>query len=387
MGADLFSACVFCAGLLLGVDLPPAPGLQTEVGFAYSTSARRYQIDPDRDDLSDVTPKFVLIGFGIARAAAAGLGAGTPPAEWRVRVALGPSHDEQEQHPFTLLNTTAAGTGRYENYAVVLRYALDDRNSLEVAADRRKHRATDLLNIGQERFFFSEQRQVSAERIDVGLGWRHRWPGLEAAVSARYVQPAGSHATAGAFDLAKGGIYGAAVEGRARKGRWTFLASAELASGSIDVHEENGPQFVHRDTRNPATLEAYRAGIGYTWNSTELLLQATYDRSRLPFVSFAVLGTEVSALESGFHPDSRTRVTLFDLSFRQRVMEGFKFKIQVRNSRGSETLTLTDSAGVLPTRRLDIERSGVFGAGLSKALGGPEASLAFGAEVTVPLRR
>src|SRR6266540_1052073 len=204
MGSDLVSACVFCAGLLLGVDLPPAPGLQVEVGFSYATAARRYQIEPGRDDLSDVTPKFVVIGLGGARAAEAGLGADTPSAEWRLRVALAPSHDEQEQTPFSLQNTTAAGTGRYENFAIALRYPLGERDSLEAAADRRKHRATDLLDIEQERFLFSEQRQLSAERIDVGLGWRHRWPGLEAAVSGRYVRPAGSHATAGAFDLAGG---------------------------------------------------------------------------------------------------------------------------------------------------------------------------------------
>jgi len=387
MGVDLVSACVFCAGLLLGVDLPPAPGLQVEVGFSYATAARRYQIEPGRDDLSDVTPKFVIIGLGGARAAEAGLGADTPSAEWRLRVALAPSHDEQEQTPFSLQNTTAAGTGRYENFAIALRYPLGERDSLEAAADRRKHRATDLLDIEQERFLFSEQRQLSAERIDVGLGWRHRWPGLEAAVSGRYVRTAGSHATAGAFDLAGGGIYGAGVEGRARKGRWTFLASAELASGSIDVHEENRPQFVPRDFRAPVKLEAYRAGIGYGWRGTELLLQATHDRSRLPFVFFAVLGTEVAALESGFHPESRSRVTLLDLSARQRFAEGFKVKVQLRTSYGSETLTLTDSSGTLHPRRLDIDRSGLFGAGLSRALGGPEVSLAIGAEVAVPLWR
>src|SRR6266545_1458584 len=314
MGVDLVSACVFCAGLLLGVDLPPAPELQVEVGFSYATAARRYQIEPGRDDLSDVTPKFVIIGLGGARAAEAGLGADTPSAEWRLRVALAPSHDEQEQTPFSLQNTTAAGTGRYENFAVALRYPLGQRDSLEAAADRRKHRATDLLDIEQERFLFSEQRQVSAERIDVGLGWRHRWPGLEAAVSGRYVRPAG-------------------------------------------------------------------------WHATELLLQATHDRSRLPFVFFAVLGTEVAALESGFHPESRSRVTLLDLSARQRLAEGFRVKVQLRTSYGSETLTLTDSSGTLPKRRLDIDRSGLFGAGLSRALGGPEVSLAFGAEVVVPLQR
>src|SRR6266498_2472344 len=117
MGNDLVSACVFCAGLLLGTPLPPPPGYHVEVGFAYATAARLYEPGPGSRDLSDVTPKFALVGFGYNRAAAAGLGAGTPAAEWAVRVALGPSHDEQEQTPFALSNTNATGTGRFENFA------------------------------------------------------------------------------------------------------------------------------------------------------------------------------------------------------------------------------------------------------------------------------
>src|ERR1700757_1915172 len=104
MGGDLVSACVFCAGLLLGIDLPPPPGYAVEVGFSYATSARRYITGPGSDDTSDVTPKFVLVGLGWSRPAAAGLGAGTPEAEWRLRVALAPSHDEQEQTPFAVSN-------------------------------------------------------------------------------------------------------------------------------------------------------------------------------------------------------------------------------------------------------------------------------------------
>ena len=80
-------------------------------------------------------------------------------------------------------------------------------------------------------------------------------------------------------------------------------------------------------------------------------------------------------------------MTILDLSARQRFAEGFKVKVQLRTSYGSETLTLTDSSGTLPPRHLDIDRSGLFGAGLSRVLGGPEVSLAIGAEVAVPLRR
>src|SRR5947199_8936942 len=157
MGNDLFSACVFCAGLLFGTNLPPPSGLHVEAGFSYATAARRYEIPDGRNDESDVTPKFVFVGFGGARPAADGSGAGTPAAEWKVRVALGPSHDEQEQTPFAVTNTGATGTGRYENFAVLARYPLSARDSVELAWDRRTHKATDELGIGQERCILSER--------------------------------------------------------------------------------------------------------------------------------------------------------------------------------------------------------------------------------------
>jgi hypothetical protein len=59
MGPELVGACVFCAGLLLGMDLAPYPGLTGEMGFSYATLARRYDFTEERDDGSDVTPKFI----------------------------------------------------------------------------------------------------------------------------------------------------------------------------------------------------------------------------------------------------------------------------------------------------------------------------------------
>jgi len=387
MGSDLVSACVFCAGLLLGMELPPPAGYHAEVGFSYATAARRYEIDSERSDVSDVTPKFVLVGLGGSRPAPGGLGAGTPAAQWQIRVALGPSHDEQEQTPFSVANTTATGTGRYENFAILLRYPLSSRDSVEAAWNRRTHKATDLLDIGKERFFFKEERVLSAERVDVALGLRHRWEGFEAAVSGRYVRPSASDTTAGVAQLTEGSIYGGALEARARQGHWTLAVSAERASGSIGVHEENQPAFFAHDFGATTTLEAYRIGLGFAARNTEAFFQATYDRSRLPFVALAVLGTEVSAFESGYHPESRARIYLWDLTLRQTLAPGFRVKVLLRSSRGNETLALTDPTGALPARRLEIERSGVFGAGLSHLLGGPEVALGVGAEVALPIGR
>ena len=116
--SSLVSACVFCAGLLFGTGASPWPGFSAEVGLAYATAARGTDLPNGQKDVSDTTPKFLLIGAGQAREPAPGLGAGTPAAEWRLRVALAPSHDEQEQTPFTTSNVSATGTGRYENFTL-----------------------------------------------------------------------------------------------------------------------------------------------------------------------------------------------------------------------------------------------------------------------------
>jgi len=97
---DLVSACVFCAGLLLGMDAPVWSGVSADVGVSYATVARSLDRTGTAGghDLSDVTPKFLFVSAGGARAARDDLGAGTPEAEWRLRVALAPSHDEHALH-------------------------------------------------------------------------------------------------------------------------------------------------------------------------------------------------------------------------------------------------------------------------------------------------
>jgi len=386
MGTDLLSACIFCAGFLFGAERAPFAGVGGEFAVSYATLARRYDIGGGKDDISDVTPKFVLIGIGGARAAGDGFGAGTPAGEWRLRVALAPSHDEQNQRPIEGIGRTiATGTGRYENFAVLLRYPLTARDSIEAAWNRRSESATDLLNLGGQNFVFSEQRVLSAERVDVALGWRHRWRGFEAALSANLVRPNASDTTAGSFSITSGKtLAGGGAEARALAGQWTILASAQRASGSVPVHEESAPRFAARDFDAPASLEAYRIGAGYSWARTDVFLVATYDRSRLPFVALAVLGTEAVAIDGGFHPDSRSRQLLLDLSVARSLSRGSRVRAFLRWALGDETVTLTDSAGVAPERRLDVRRSGLFGRGLSGTLGSPELTFGLGADFLFP---
>ena len=223
MGIELVSACVFCAGMLLGMDLPPRPGLGAELGFSYSTLARRYDIGTTVDT-SDVTPKFVLVGMGFARFAPDGLGAGTPEFEWRGRVAFGTSHDEQQrlvQPELGLPRVLSNGTGRAENFALLLRLPVTKTDSVEIAGEGRNNRSTDVINIGGENQELSEARDLSSQRIDIAAGWRHRWPGLEAAAAFRWTKPSGYNATAGPsrtprarFSAAKARCAGSPARGR-----------------------------------------------------------------------------------------------------------------------------------------------------------------------------
>jgi len=384
MGSDLVSACVFCAGLLLGIDLTPRPGLSSEVGFSYATLARRYDVTASRVDGSDVTPKFLLIGLGQSWPAPSGLGAGTPASEWRVRIAFAPSHDEQERkEDVDVERVTSKGTGRYENFAGLARFALGASNSVEIAGERRSHKATDLINIGGENQQFSEERSVTAERVDLGVGLRHRWPGFEAAAGVLWSKGAGFNATADSFHHATAKLWGWQGEVRWQHERWTALARGQRVSGNFDVHRESFPGFENRDTEEPGSLQQFRLGVGYAWPRLDVMVSAAYDRQHLPFVSLAVLGTETLAFDGGFNPDSLTKEYFYEATARYALTPAIRVFFTLRFGWGSETVTLTDSAGVLPTRILDVKRRGIFGGSLSDPLGSPEPTLLIGADFAI----
>jgi hypothetical protein len=384
MGTDLVSACIFCAGMLLGIDLTPRPGLGGEMGFSYATMARRYDVTSNRVDSSDVTPKFVLIDLGNAREAKDGLGAGTPVFQWEARVAFGASHDEQERKALEdLERVIATGTGRYENFAVLARIPVTACDSAEVAVNRRAESATDLVNIGGSNHSFSEERSVSASRGDVALGWRHRWQGLEAEAAFRWTKPSGFNATGLSFQQASGNLFGADAELRWRTGRWTLLLHGETISGSMDVHREHSPDFIGVDTSLPASFTVGRLGVGYSWPEGELFLSGTYDRQKLPFVSLAVLGSETVAFDQGFDPNSINDEVYANVGFRYRLTAAIALRIGVTVAWGSETVTLYDAAGALADRQLDVLRRGVFGGGASSILGAPETTLFIGADFAI----
>ena len=384
MGTDLVSACIFCAGWLLGMDLAPRDGLGGQMGFSYATMARRYDVTPERVDSSDVTPKFVLVGLGNAWPALDGLGAGTPATEWHVRVAFGTSHDQQERKALADLDRVlASGTGRYENFALLGRLKVGESDSAELAVNRRAESATDLINIGDENHTLASSRSLSASRIDAAAGWRHRWPGLEAAASLRWTKPAGYDSAAGSFQNSSGTLLGADAEVRWRRAGWTLLLHGEQMRGNLDVHRESAPDFVDRDASLPASFEAVRLGVGYSWTKTELFLTTTYDRQHLPFVSIAVLGTEQIVFDRGYDTNSINDDFSLDLALRYAISPAIRLRIGVVLAWGAETVTLRDAAGTLPDLSLNVHRRGVFGGGLSSSLGAPETALFIGADFAV----
>ncbi len=385
MGIDLVSACVFCAGMILGTDLSPRPGLGGDVGFSYSTLARRYDIGTTVDT-SDVTPKFVLVGMGYARLAPGGLGAGTPEYEWRARVAFGTSHDEQQrlvQPELGLPGVFANGTGRAENFALLVRLPVTSTDSVEIGGEGRNNRSTDVINVGGENRELTSARDLSSQRIDMSAGWRHRWMGLEGMAAFRWTKPSGYNATARSFQDASGNLFGGEAEVRWRPSPWTFVLHGEYTTGDLDVHRESFPSFQDRDTREKATLQAYRLSAGYCWSESEVMLSTTYDRQKLPFVTLAVLGTETVAFDQGFNPYSDNEEWYFDLTFRYAFTPAIRARVGARLAWGDETVTLTDSAGVLPTQTLDVLRRGIFGGSLSDPLGSPEFAFFIGADFSI----
>ena len=277
---------MFCAGVLLGMELPPPPGYHVEVGFAYATAARRYEIDPGREDISDVTPKFVLIGIG----ARGYRRPGSAPARRRQNGACA----SRSAHPTTsrsrrrlaVTNTSATGTGRYENFAVLGATRSPRGTRSSSLWDRRTHKADRRAQrSARSASSFPRQRLLSAERVDVGLGLAASLAGIRSGLSARYVRPSGSNATGGAFHISEGAIYGGALEVRGARADAgpSRLPPSGRAARSVSTRRAGRTSCRAIPTRS-ATLEAYRLGVGYAAGRTEVFLQATYDRSRLRFV-------------------------------------------------------------------------------------------------------
>ena len=369
---------------MLGSDLPPREGLSVDIGAAYATLARRLDRIEDLFDVSDVTPKSALVGVGQAHATAPGLGAGTPASEWRVQLALGTSHDEQDRQVVGETPIRGSGTGRYLNFGALGRYRVGLADSLEVGLERREHQITDF----SEAAFvppppvFLYQRDLTARRLDAAAGWRHRWKGLEAAASVRFIQPFGRSENDETLYQSYGSLWGGAVEARWCRGGWTLAFAAERAAGTLDVDERSSPAGVDRVVQGDALLSSLRPSVTYRWGRTELFGAVGFERQNLPFVSLALIAAESAALQAGHHLDSELEEVFWDIRARRAFSPSLSALLAVRLGYGIETVTISDGSGTVRSQ-LNLRRRGIFGGGLSGQLGSPELTFFLGANFAV----
>jgi len=359
MTPDLLTACVFCGMSLLRTGLPASSGLFGEFAASYATLERRDDSGTVlENDASDVTPKFLLVGMGNAKAAEPGLGAGTPAREWFARLAIANSHDEQSQ-TFRIPDAiVATGTGRYENFEIGGRIPIGARDSVEAAVAQRVHKIVDLVNLGGSKFQFSEERDLFAQRVDLSLGWRHRFRDAEVAAAIRGVRPEGKYNTASVYRQGKEWMPGGQIEGRWRHGTLSLGASGEAIAADMSVHEERSPDFAHVSYTERATLSSASLFAEKTWGPTDLYFSIGADRSRLPFVAMAILGQETLYYDQGYRPVSRTKEVVWDLEARHRISPGVHLRAYVRVIQGNETVSLTDPGGTLAPVELSVRRGG-----------------------------
>ena len=359
MNSDLFSACVFCASWLLGGDHPAPPAFSAEIAAAYATMQRQNRTSGSTsDDRSDVTAKFTSVGLRWVRPAPAGLGAGTPESELRLLVSFPNSHDEADEGAGAPDRIVATGGGRYENYSLLARRRITPADSLEAGFEQRRHKITDLVDLGGSKFQVSEERDLIAERIDYFVGARHRWKGFELAAAWDHATVQGKTNTALSVISARGHLDGAVVEIRGRKGGWDAAVAAEALSGSLPVAAEFVPDFQSRTRSSTAWTEALSATLSRAAGKWDGFVSVFLDRSRLPFVSLAVLGAETRAMDAGSRPDSRTREWGYELSVRREVAPGVWPRVFYRAVHGNETVDLVPSDAV--ASELRVRRGGGF---------------------------
>ena len=359
MNFDLFSACVFCAATLFGMDFRPPPGITGEIAAGYSTFQRHDVLQTG--DESDVTFKFITAGVRWVPAASAGPGAGTPPTELHVSGVFPSAHAESNEADPIPGRVIATGEGRYENYSVLARVALSPVLSAEGAALIRRHKGTDLVNTGGSKFTFSEQRQTIAEQDAFGLGLRRRWSGLEVGVRWQHSVVQGNYNTASAFLTSRGALDGAGLDVRAARGPWAASLDLQAMTGVPRRHAEAAPDFVGRNDRARAWSQSARLSVSRSFGRWDAIAAVAWDGTRLPFVSLTPLGAETRAFDSGFVADSRVREWRTEIALRFRATRGFLMRIFFRKTEsGSESVALTDSIGNRPPRSLDVDRGGNY---------------------------
>jgi hypothetical protein len=373
---DLLSACIFCGTLLLRSDLPAPKGWNGEIGASYATMGRQNETPGVlSNDESDQTAKFALIGLRRVWLAPGDLGAGTPMKEWRLRVAIGNSHDEATQTDYVPGNISAAGDGRYDNFSGLYRQNLGAKDSLEVALEQRFEKTVDLVT---ESHHFSEERTLFGQRVDATLGWRHRWNNLEVSGAFLAVRAEGQYRTEQSFREGWAWLPGGSLEARGRWKGWTLTLDFQGAGANMPMNEELQPDFTNVSYDAHGRFRMGAVSLQKTFGGTDIFFSASLDRSNLPFVVMSVLGQETGAFDMGYRPTSETKQWIYDLELRQRIAAGVHLRAYFRLMQGNETVSLTDPRGMLPDISIPVRRGGrhpstefLLGGGADFTVGSP----------------
>jgi hypothetical protein len=361
MGPNLLTACVFCAGLLTVRDFPTPPGTSVDIAAAYSTLQRqRLPADAAIDERSDVTAKSTSVGFRWAKLPENGLGAGSPSSEIHLGFAFPNSHDEGTPGRGAAESVVATGAGRYENLLAFGRVRIGPEDSVEFGVEQRRHKVTDILERDGADGSIANLRDMIAEHIDLAIGWRHRWRDTEVSGGLRETLVQGRHTTDNGSISARGKIYGGGLEVRRRAGPWEGAVFAESLSGNLPRDERHAPDYSSHHDSAPAQFQTMGMSLFRDTRLVQIFFSARLERTRLPFDSLAVLGSETAAFDAGYLPDVRTRQTVFDLMLRRRVAPGVWPRFFFRFYRGSDTVRLTDPSGALPDLRFDVRRGHQF---------------------------
>jgi hypothetical protein len=373
---DLIAACVYCGALLFGPNVPPVFGFTGELAGAYGVYQRQIQVDGTEISRSDTTGKFPLLGFGWSKGARDGLGAGTPASEASFRFGFGVSHDQATEAEGTPDRLEVSGQGRFENWELVGRGAIGPRGSLEGAMVQHRHVITDVVTLGGP-FGEALTRYLVAGRQDFLLGWRQRFPCAEIGVRGEYAVLQGKLNNAGGALLTRGGIPGAGLDAAILLGNWRLSAGGEYLSGTVERLDQYGPDFAQQSGSDPASI--YGAGLRGSgrFGIVVIDLGLFWERAKLPWVSFAVLGLEQRLFEAGFRPSSDSTNKGLDLRVRVKVATGVYVQIFSRRGQASETVTFTDALDSRPPVTLAVRAPSrqqyMYGLGVTFALGSASA--------------
>ena len=372
MGNDLIAACVYCGALLFGPDVPPVFGFTGELAGAYGVYQRQILENGEETSRSDVTGKFPLLGFGWSKAAPEGLGAGTPASEARVRFAFGVSHDQATEAEGTPGRLEVSGSGRFENWELFGRGAIGRHGSVEGGMAQRRHIVTDVVTLDGP-FGEALTRYLVAGRQDFVLGWRQRFPDAEIGVRGEYAVLQGKLNNVGGALLTRGGIPGVGLDAAIHLGNWRLSAGGEYLSGTVERLDQYGPDFEQQSGNDPASF--YGAGLRGSGRFGIVVVDLGFfwERAKLPWVSFAVLGIEQRLFEAGFRPSSDSTNKGLDLRVRVKVATGIYVQLFTRRGQASETVTFTDALDSRPPVTLAVRSPArqqyMYGLGVTFSLG------------------